>query len=106
MLDQGHNVTDPIESLMLLASDVQRAYAQPLLVYRDSLAAAQSANDALAATQDLRAAYRTDVEPILTMAHYENGGVIYLLGTYRAAGYRAKVAAARPAVEGGSGGIV
>ncbi|UXN73507.1 L-rhamnose catabolism isomerase [Devosia sp. A8/3-2] len=106
MLDQSHNVTDPIESLMLSASDVQRAYAQALLVDRMRLQGAQSANDALAATQELRHAYRTDVEPILAMARLEKGGAIDLLGTYRAAGYRAKVAEIRPAVEGGSGGIV
>ena len=106
MLDQSHNVTDPIESLMLSASDVQRAYAQALLVDRPALAAAQQGNDALAATQALRLAYRTDVEPILAMAPYEQGGAIDLLGTYRASGYRAKVADIRPAVEGGSGGIV
>jgi L-rhamnose isomerase/sugar isomerase len=106
MLDQSHNVTDPIESLMLSASDVQRAYAQALLVDRPALAAAQQGNDALAATQALRLAYRTDVEPILAMARYDQGGAIDLLGTYRASGYRQKVAAVRPAVEGGSGGIV
>ena len=32
MLDQSHNVTDPIESLMTSAIEVQRAYAQALLV--------------------------------------------------------------------------
>ena len=32
MLDQSHNVTDPIESLMTSAIDLQRAYAQALLV--------------------------------------------------------------------------
>lgn len=106
MLDQSHNVTDPIESLMLSASDVQRAYAQALLVDRAGLAAAQEGNDALAATQALRLAYRTDVEPILAMARLEQGGAIDVLATYRAAGYRAKVADIRPAVEGGSGGIV
>ncbi|MFP9136749.1 L-rhamnose catabolism isomerase [Devosia sp. XGJD_8] len=106
MLDQSHNVTDPIESLMLSASDVQRAYAQALLVDRAGLKAAQEGNDALAATQALRLAYRTDVEPILAMARLEQGGAIDVLATYRAAGYRAKVADIRPAVEGGSGGIV
>ncbi|MGV8854285.1 MAG: L-rhamnose catabolism isomerase [Devosia sp.] len=106
MLDQSHNVTDPIESLMLSASDVQRAYAQALLVDRNSLAAAQGANDALAATQDLRAAYRTDVEPILAMARFEQGGAIDLLGTYRASAYRQKVAEVRPAIAAGSSGIV
>lgn len=106
MLDQSHNVTDPIESLMLSAADVQRAYAQALLVDRAGLKAAQEANDALAATQALRLAYRTDVEPILAMARMEQGGAIDLLATYRASGYRAKVAEVRPEVAAGSSGIV
>lgn len=106
MLDQNHNVTDPIESLMLSASDVQRAYAQALLVDREGLTEAQNNNDALAGTQALRLAYRTDVEPILAMARMEKGGAIDLLGTYRASGYRQQVATVRPAVEGGTGGIV
>ena len=106
MLDQSHNVTDPIESLMLSASDVQRSYAQALLVDRATLKAAQNDNDALTATQQLRNAFRTDVEPILALARLEAGGAIDPLAAYRASGYRAKVAAFRPAVEGGSGGIV
>lgn len=106
MLDQSHNVTDPIESLMLSASDVQRSYAQALLVDRATLGAAQNDNDALTATQQLRHAFRTDVEPILALARLESGGAIDPLSAYRASGYRAKVADIRPAVEGGSGGIV
>ena len=106
MLDQNHNVTDPIESLMLSAADVQRAYAQALAVDRAALVAAQDANDALAATQELRLAFRTDVEPILALARFEQGGAIDPLATYRAAGYRARVAEIRPKVEGGTGGIV
>ena len=106
MLDQSHNVTDPIESLMLSAADVQRAYAQALLVDRAGLTAAQDGNDALAATQALRQAYRTDVEPILAMARLEQGGAIDLLATYRASGYRAKVAEIRPEIAAGSSGIV
>ncbi|WP_457151002.1 L-rhamnose catabolism isomerase [Mesorhizobium sp. P5_C1] len=106
MLDQSHNVTDPIESLMLSAVEVQRAYAQALLVDRRALEVYQDGNDALMATQTLKAAYRTDVEPILAMARLKTGGAIDPVAAYRAAGYRAKVAAERPAVAGGSGGIV
>jgi L-rhamnose isomerase/sugar isomerase len=106
MLDQSHNVTDPIESLMLSAADVQRAYAQALLVDRTALVEAQNSNDALAATQALRQAYRTDVEPILAMARFEQGGAIDLLATYRASGYRQRVAEIRPEIAPGSSGIV
>jgi L-rhamnose isomerase / sugar isomerase len=38
MLDQWHNVTDPMESLINSAIELQRAYAQALLVDRAQLA--------------------------------------------------------------------
>ncbi|MEP9372195.1 L-rhamnose catabolism isomerase [Mesorhizobium sp. KR1-2] len=106
MLDQSHNVTDPIESLMLSAAEVQRAYAAALLVDRPALEAYQDANDALMATQTLKTAFRIDVEPILAMARLDTGGAIDPVAAYRASGYRAKVAAERPAVASGGGGIV
>nr|WP_202395886.1 L-rhamnose catabolism isomerase [Stappia sediminis] len=106
MLDQSHNVTDPVESLMSSAMEVQRAYAQALIVDRDALEGFQQDNDALMASSTLKAAYRTDVEPILAMARFEKGAAIDPVGTYRASGYRAKVAMERPAVTGAGGGIV
>ncbi len=106
MLDQSHNVTDPIESLMVSATEVQRAYAQALLVDRTALAGFQDANDALMATTTLKHGFRTDVEPILAMARFENGGAIDPIATYRASGYRALVSEQRPAVSGAGGGIV
>ncbi|WP_407180992.1 L-rhamnose catabolism isomerase [Bradyrhizobium sp. STM 3562] len=101
MLDQSHNVTDPIESLMLSAIEVQRAYAQALLVDRHALEAYQETNDALMATQTLKSAYRTDVEPILAMARLNSGGAIDPVAAYRASGYRRKVASERPSVAAG-----
>ncbi|KJS08632.1 MAG: sugar isomerase [Hoeflea sp. BRH_c9] len=106
MLDQSHNVTDPIESLMVSAMEVQRAYAQALLVDRTALQAAQDGNDALMATTLLKQAFRTDVEPILAMARLEKGSAIDPVAAFRQSGYRAKVARERPAVSGGGGGIV
>jgi L-rhamnose isomerase / sugar isomerase len=106
MLDQSHNVTDPIESLMVSAMEVQRAYAQALLVDRAALSAYQDGNDALMATTTLKRAFRTDVEPILAMARLEAGGAVDPVATYRASGYRAAVAAVRPRVTGAGGGIV
>ncbi len=106
MLDQSHNVTDPIESLMVSAMEVQRAYAQALIVDRTALEGFQEANDALMATTALKRAFRTDVEPILAMARAEKGCAIDPVAAYRAAGYRAKVSGERPAVSGAGGGIV
>ncbi len=106
MIDQSHNVTDPIESLMVSAMEIERAYVQALLVDRAALAGFQDANDALMATTTLKTAFRTDVEPILAMARAEKGAAIDPVAAYRRSGYRAKVSAERPAVAGGSGGIV
>lgn len=106
MLDQSHNVTDPIESLMLSAAEVQRAYAQALLVDRVALAGFQEANDALMAMQQLKVAFRTEVEPILAMARVEAGGAVDPVSAFRESGYRAEVAARRPAAAAGGGGIV
>jgi L-rhamnose isomerase/sugar isomerase len=106
MLDQSHNVTDPLESLMVSAMEVQRAYAQALLVNRAELRAAQQSCDSLAATSILKKAFRTDVEPILAQARLSGGGAIDPVAAYRASGYRATVAAERPAVSGAGGGIV
>lgn len=106
MIDQSHNVTDPIESLIVSAMEIQRAYVQASLVDRAALAAHQEANDALMAAATLRAAFRTDVEPILAMARLKKGAAIDPVATYRASGYRAQVAAVRPKVSGAGGGIV
>lgn len=106
MLDQSHNVTDPIESLIASAGQVQRSYAQALLVDRAALDAAQQANDALAATQLLQRAFQTDVTPLLQQVRLDAGGAIDPIGAYRASGWRARVAQERPAAAGGGGGIV
>jgi L-rhamnose isomerase/sugar isomerase len=106
MIDQSHNVTDPIESLIRSANEIRRAYAQALLVNRKALEGYQDDNDALMASEVLKAAYRTDVEPILATARLQAGGAVDPIAAYRASGYRKTVAKERPAVVGGSGGIV
>ena len=106
MLDQSHNVTDPIESLIESAAAVQRALAQALLVDRDALTAAQEANDALGASRVLRRAAQIDVEPLLRMARVRAGGAIDPIAVYRASGYRQQTITARPASAASRSGIV
>jgi L-rhamnose isomerase / sugar isomerase len=106
MIDQSHNVTDPIESLMQSAIELQRAYAQALVVDRAALEAAQEANDALGAHLELKRAFTTDVSPLLAVARQHAGGAIAPIAAYRASGYRAQKAEERPAVAGTSAGIV
>ena len=106
MLDQSHNVTDPIESLMTSAIELTRAYAQALLVDRKALAGYQETNDALMAAQTLKRAFTTDVQPILARARERKGAAIDPVGTYRRSGYRAECARRRPAKGGAHSGIV
>jgi len=106
MLDQSHNVTDPIESLMVSAGEVVRAYVQAHLVDRPALAEAQRGTDALVALETLKQAFRTDVSPVLAVARLRAGGAIDPVAAYRANGYRAKKAQERPAQAGRLSGIV
>ena len=106
MLDQSHNVTDPIESLMVSAIEVQRAYAQALAVDRAALGAAQDASDVMLAHRLLKAGFQADVSPILAESRRRNGGAIDPVATYRASGYRSRKAEERPDTAGSSSGIV
>jgi L-rhamnose isomerase / sugar isomerase len=106
MLDQSHNVTDPIESLMTSAIEITRAYAQALLVDRSALTVFQDENDALMATQTLKRAFRTNVDPILAKARQLAGAAIDPIAAFRASGYRKTVSARRPRTAGSGSGIV
>lgn len=106
MLDQSHNVTDPIESLVNSAVAVTRAYAQALLVDREALHGLQESNDALLASNTLRAATELSVEPILREARRLDGGAVDPIAAYRASGYRSAKEAERPQSLTGRSGIV
>jgi L-rhamnose isomerase / sugar isomerase len=106
MLDQSHNVTDPIESLMTSAIEITRAYTQALLVDRSALTVFQDENDALMATQTLKRAFRTNVDPILAKARQLAGAAIDPIAAFRASGYRKTVSARRPRTAGSGSGIV
>jgi L-rhamnose isomerase/sugar isomerase len=106
MLDQSHNVTDPIESLMGSAETVQRCFVQALLVNRSALEDYQSSNDVLMAMRLLKGAFQTDVSPILAMARQRSGGAIDSIGVYRASGYRRRKGEERPASGSAGSGIV
>jgi L-rhamnose isomerase / sugar isomerase len=106
MLDQSHNVTDPIESLMTSAIELQRAYAQALLVDRAALHQYRLQNDVLMAAQTLKRGFTTDVTPILAQARVSRGAAIDPIAAYRQSGYRAKCSEMRPGKQSLGGGIV
>ncbi|MCE7796343.1 L-rhamnose catabolism isomerase [Sphingobium sufflavum] len=103
MIDQSHNVTDPIESMLSSAEAITSCYAKALLVDRAALHGAQTDNDTMMAFQALRRAYNVDVAPILAKARAEAGGAIDVLASYRESQYRARKAQERKAVGLGAG---
>jgi L-rhamnose isomerase / sugar isomerase len=103
MIDQSHNVTDPIESMLSSAEAIAQCYAKAMLVDREALHAAQDANDTMMAFQALRRAYTFDVSPILAKARMEAGGAIDVLEAYRGSQWRPRKAQERKAVGLGAG---
>ena len=106
MLDQSHNVTDPIESLVISATELVRAYVQAHLVDREALAQHQDANDAMMALQTLKQAFTCDVSPVLAMARLRAGGAIDPVATYRAIRYRESKRRERPLAASARSGIL
>jgi len=88
MIDQSHNVTDPIESLLSSVEAIAIAYAKAVIVDREALHDAQESNDAMAAFRILRDAYETDVRAIVGAARRDANGAIDMIATYRASGWR------------------
>lgn len=93
MIDESHNLKDPLEDLIQATDAVQVELAHALCVDRPALADAQAANDPARASEVLHRAFRTDVRPLVAEARRRNGAALDPLSTYRALGYRdAKVA--------------
>ena len=107
MIDQSHNVTDPIESLMISAiGDRSAPTCRRSSSTARRLPRYQEENDALMAAQTLKRAFTTDVAPILAKARLDAGGAIDPVAVYRASGYRTLAAQARPSCARRGAGIV
>jgi L-rhamnose isomerase/sugar isomerase len=103
LIDQSHNVTDPIESMLASAEAIVCAYAKALIVDREALLYAQESNDVMMAFQALRQAYRTDVTALVAQARVEAGGALDVLAAYRACGWREAQARWRQKLAPGTG---
>lgn len=95
MLDQSHNVKPKIEAMIQSVVNVQTAYAKALLVDEQKLREAQRAGDIVAAENTLKAAFETDVRPLLAAVRAELDRPADPLAAYRASGYAQKVARER-----------
>jgi L-rhamnose isomerase / sugar isomerase len=83
MLDQSHNIKDPLEDLIGSAIEVHRAYVKALLVNRKTLLYHQNRNDVTMAERVLRTAFETDVTPILAEARRRKGCALDPIIAYR-----------------------
>ena len=90
MIDESHNITDPIESLIVSYEEIQKAYAKALIIERKKLEEFQEKNDPIMALRTLKEAYDFDVTTILKMARLKSDGAIDPLVVYRASEYRTK----------------
>ncbi len=95
MLDQCHNIEDKIPGQIRSVLNVQEMTARALLVDRDALAAAQSANDVLAANAVFMDAFYTDVRPALAEWRESRGLPADPMAAYAASGYQEKIAQER-----------
>jgi len=103
MIDESHNLKDPVEDLIQATDQIQVALAQALLVKREELQEAQRANDPARAAEVLQRAYRTDVRPMVAEARRRNRAALSPLSTYRALGYREAVVRERGTSGGATG---
>lgn len=95
MLDQCHNIEDKIPGQIRSVLNVQEMTARALLVDREALAAAQAANDVLAANAVFMDAFYTDVRPALAEWRESRGLPADPMAAYAASGYQQRIAADR-----------
>ena len=95
MIDQSNNLKDPIEDLAQATDAIQHSLALALCVDRESLVAAQEADDPALGAELLHRAYRADVRPLVAEARRRNGAALDPVTAYRRSGYRVAVARER-----------
>src|SRR5436305_1042890 len=95
MIDQSHNIKDPIEDLLQTVDQLQLAYAKAQLVDHEALAAYQESGDVVLAERTLKDAFETDVRPLVAEARRRAGAALDPVLAFRASGYRARVTAER-----------
>ncbi len=95
MIDQSHNLKDPIEAMLQTVDQLQKAYAKAQLVDAGALAAFQQEGDVLMAERTLKDGFETDVRPLVAEARRRAGAALDPVAAFRASGYRAQKARER-----------
>ena len=95
MIDQSLNLEHKVEGMIHSVVNVQKAYAKALIVDRKALAKAQRECNVVETQRILRAAFETDVDPLLASVREEMGLAPDPVLAFRASGYAAKTAKER-----------
>jgi len=88
LIDQSHNLKDPIEELLQTTMELQILWSKALLIDQSALNFYQSKNDVLMAENELKKAFHTDTRAIAALARFEMGGAIEPIEVYRQSNYR------------------
>lgn len=91
MVDQSHNLKPKTRASIQSVCNLQRVYAQALIVDREALSSAQENGEIIDAEEILKEAYRTDVTPLLRQVRVEMGLDPDPLKAYRESGYAEKI---------------
>jgi L-rhamnose isomerase/sugar isomerase len=91
MIDASHNTKDPLEDLLQSVDAILIAYAQALIIERDSLLEMQQNNDAAGAQEIMQNGFRTDVRPLVREASLQKGGSVAPIKLYRELKMREKL---------------
>ncbi len=91
MIDENHNIKNPIEGTIQSVLALQIAYARALLVDYRYLAEMQGRGEVIRAEECLKDAYHTDVRPLLAEVRAEMGRDPDPLESFRRSGYMEKI---------------
>lgn len=97
MIDESHNIKDPLEDLLMAVEAIKISYAQALIVDTPALKAAQAENDVVVAEGLLQHAYRTDVRALVAEARLRAGAALNPVKLYRDAAVRSTLIGERGA---------
>jgi L-rhamnose isomerase/sugar isomerase len=97
MIDQSHNLKPKIEAMIQTVVTAQEMFTKACLVDRKKLADAQFRRNIVDAEECLKAAFFTDVKPLLADWRKKRGIDPNPMAAYRASGYEARVSKEREA---------
>lgn len=83
MIDASHNLKDPMEDLLQSVDAIMIAYAQALIIDRETLNDARLNNDVTLAQEVLQEAYRTDIRSLVAEARRLKNAALHPISAYR-----------------------